>query len=144
MIKEIDNYFIDKEMNSNEDKIMFLIIVAACPNRRTVRYIIIRRRFFKLHIQCTIWSFYFRIDISILFSNVLLHVYVNLYMFLNFTNIFHRDSDRAFASHSEDRSLIPGRDRGKLLKQVPTASLPNAWQEVRVLRIFGDDHYKRM
>ena len=30
------------------------------------------------------------------------------------------------------------------LKQVVTAPLPNAWRKVRVSRVLGVDHYKRM
>ena len=36
----------------------------------------------------------------------------------------------------------PGRDRPTSLKQVVTASLPNARQQVRVSRVLGNDHYK--
>ena len=48
----------------------------------------------------------------------------------------------AFALHAEDWSTIPGGDRPKSLKQVMTDSLSNAWQQVWVLRVLGDDHYE--
>ena len=38
----------------------------------------------------------------------------------------------------------PRRDRSKSEKQVVTAPLLNAQQTVRVSRVLGDDHYKRM
>ena len=41
-------------------------------------------------------------------------------------------------------SSIPGRDRPKSKEQVVTAPLPNARRKVRVSRILGDDHNKRM
>ena len=53
-------------------------------------------------------------------------------------------SSREFASHDEDRGSNPGRDRPKSLKQVVTAPLLSARQEVRASRVLGDDHYKRM
>ena len=37
---------------------------------------------------------------------------------------------RAFAWHSRDQGSIPGRERPKSLKQVVTAPLPNALQQV--------------
>ena len=49
-----------------------------------------------------------------------------------------------FASHAGDRGSIPGRDRPTSLKQVVTAPLPNPRQQVRVSRVPGDDHFKRM
>ena len=49
---------------------------------------------------------------------------------------------RSFASHTGDRGSIPGRDKPKSLKQVMTAPLPNARQQVWVSRILQDDHYK--
>ena len=39
-----------------------------------------------------------------------------------------------------DLGSIPGRDRAKSLKQVLTAPLPNAWQQVS--RVHGDYHFK--
>ena len=53
-------------------------------------------------------------------------------------------SGRAFASHDGDQGSIPGRDRPKSLEKVVTAPLPSARQQVRVLRVLGDDHYKQM
>mgnify|MGYP003683533513 CR=1 FL=1 len=50
---------------------------------------------------------------------------------------------RAFASHAEDLDSIPGRDRPKSFKQIVTAQLSNAWQQVLVLRVFRDDHVNR-
>ena len=50
-------------------------------------------------------------------------------------------SGRAFGSHAKDQDSIPGRDRSKLLKQVVTAQLPNAQQQMWVSRVLGDDHY---
>ena len=41
-----------------------------------------------------------------------------------------------------DRGSIPGHDRHKSLKQVMTARLPNARQQVWVSRVLRDDHYK--
>ena len=42
-------------------------------------------------------------------------------------------------------SSVPGRDRPKSLKLVATASLwPNARQQVWMLRVLGNDHYKRL
>ena len=52
--------------------------------------------------------------------------------------------DRAFASHTGDWGSIPSCDRPKSLKKVVSAPLPSAWQQVRVSRVLGDDHYKRM
>ena len=45
-------------------------------------------------------------------------------------------------SHAENRGSIPGRDRPNSLKHVVTAPLPNAWQQVQVTQVLGDDHYK--
>ena len=41
-----------------------------------------------------------------------------------------------------DRGSIHGRDRPSSLKQVVTAQLPNARQQVRMSRVLRDDHYK--
>ena len=53
-------------------------------------------------------------------------------------------SDKTFASLGEDRDSITTCDRPKSLKQVVTAPLPSAQQQVRVSRVLGDDHCKRM
>ena len=45
---------------------------------------------------------------------------------------------RAFASHAGERGSIPGRDRPR------TAPLSSARHQVRVSRVLGHDHYKRM
>ena len=37
-----------------------------------------------------------------------------------------------------------GHYRPKSVKQVATATLPNAWQQVRVSQVLRDDHYKWM
>ena len=50
----------------------------------------------------------------------------------------------AFASHAGDGCSILGRDIPKSFKQVVTGPLPNARQQVRLSRVLGDDHYKRM
>lgn len=47
---------------------------------------------------------------------------------------------RAFASHAEDLGSIPGCDGPKSFKQIVTAQLSNAWQQVLVLRVLRDDH----
>ena len=39
---------------------------------------------------------------------------------------------------------VPHRDSPTLLKQAVTAPLPNAEQQQWVLRVIGNDHYKRM
>ena len=49
---------------------------------------------------------------------------------------------RSFASHVGDLGSIPGRDQPKSLKQVVTAPLPNARQQMCVSRVLGDYHYK--
>ena len=51
---------------------------------------------------------------------------------------------RTFASHAGDWGSMPGRDRPKSLKQVVTVPLTSARQQVRVSRVLGDNHYKRM
>ena len=51
---------------------------------------------------------------------------------------------KAFASHAGDGCSILGRDIPKSFKQVVTGPLPNARQQVRLSRVLGDDHYKRM
>ena len=53
-------------------------------------------------------------------------------------------SGRAFASHTRDPGSIPSRDMLKSLKQVVTAPLPSARQQMWVSRLLGDDHVKRM
>ena len=47
-------------------------------------------------------------------------------------------------SHAGDRGWIPCHERPKLLKQVETAPLPSARQQVQVSWDLGDDHNKRM
>ena len=53
-------------------------------------------------------------------------------------------SGSAFASHAGVRGSIPGRNRPNSLKQVVSTPTPSARQQVRVSRVLGDDHYKRM
>ena len=47
-------------------------------------------------------------------------------------------------SHAGVQGSISGRDRPKSLKQVVTAQLPSARQQVLVSRDLEDDHYERM
>ena len=42
------------------------------------------------------------------------------------------------------RDSIPGRDRPMSLKQIVRAPMTNARQQVRVLRVLGDDHYNKV
>ena len=46
--------------------------------------------------------------------------------------------------HDDYTTMYPSRDRPRSLKQVVTAPLPNAWQQVFVLRVLVDDYYKQM
>ena len=73
-------------------------------------------------------------------------MYQKLKLCLHFTKIKPPQwlKGRAFASFAGNRGSIPGRDRPKSLKQVVTAALPNARQEMRLSRVLGDEHYKRM
>ena len=49
-----------------------------------------------------------------------------------------------FASHADDRGSIPGRDRYLSLKQVVTAQLSNALQELCVSHVLGYYQYKQL
>ena len=47
--------------------------------------------------------------------------------------------------YNDVSSSMPGRDRTESFKLVVTASLrPNARQQVWMLRVLGNDHYKRL
>ena len=48
------------------------------------------------------------------------------------------------ASHAGDRGSIPGRDKSMSMKQVVTARMPHAQQQVLVSWVLGDDNYKQM
>ena len=50
---------------------------------------------------------------------------------------------KAFTSHAEGW-VESQSEKPMSLKQVVTAPLLNALQQVRVSRVLGDDHYKRM
>ena len=86
-----------------------------------------------------VWSKSVHCDLSVFFF-----VAIHVILFIFSSTTLRWLIGRGFASHAGDGISIPGSDRHKLLKQVVTAPLPNALQQVWVSQVLEEEHDKRM